>query len=73
MGGKNRMEKRRDAINYRPAFGYLDITKCSGYAVLDGRISMRHPGSSACPALRDREVHGASHTLAIFVVACFGP
>jgi hypothetical protein len=38
MEGKKRMEKRRDAINYRPAFGYLDITKCSGYAVLDGRI-----------------------------------
>jgi len=36
-GREKRMEKRRDAITYRPASGNLEITKCFGYAVLDGR------------------------------------
>ena len=32
------MEKRRDAINYLR--GHLAITKCFGYAVLDGRTDL---------------------------------
>lgn len=67
------MEKRRDAINYRPAFGYLDITKCSGLCRARRADLDAAPRIFGCPALRDREAHGASHTLAVLVVACFGP
>ena len=36
-GREKRMDKRTDAINYLPASVHLGITKCLGYAVLDGR------------------------------------